>query len=242
MMHSYKWNKQQILMDFNIRDMASFEENVKIFNKNEKKEVNDFIVEQKYRYCNCSELYFVLILVPIEHRYKLKNIVIKGEIATNQIYDLLMKDYLYSEIWVCTNLLKIEESFSGRFCINSLKGANSHILEIIKDDTPRLIEKIECYQKKKDENQVEYYLYSRDYWGMRYNEYSEWSGGMCDEYIQICKAIESKRERIEQFYSYLEEIGIINLSLDFRYRNRKLEFIDWDTENDKRVIAYLIGN
>ena len=64
---------------------------------------------------------------------------------------------------------------------------------------------------------------------------------MGDVNIQICRAIENKRERIDHLYSCLKKIGIVNLSFDFRYQNGKLEFIDWDTENDERVIAYLIG-
>lgn len=194
MRYSFKWNKQQILMDFHIRDVDSFEKNVKVFSKYNKREAIDFIIEQQYRFCDCSEVYFILILVPIEHRYKLKNIVIKNRINLNHIYKLLEEEQSsYSEIWVCTNRLKLGESFSGRFCIDCLKGFDNQILEIISEDTPRFIENIECFHEGKAENQIEYYLYSRNCWGMRYKEFVVQNKGKCmgDVNIQICRAIEN---------------------------------------------------
>ena len=242
MKHSFKWNKQQILMDFHIREKTSFEKNVKVFEKTFKKELIDFILEQKQRYCDCKELYFILILVPIEHRYKLKNIIINDEINANKIYELLNMDYSYSEIWVCTNLPKLKKSFSGRFRIDMSNGYENQILEIVKGDAPRVIEKIE-YHKKENLNNIEYYIYSRNRWGMRYKELvnQKKSELIDNSNREICMALESKREVIEHFYTHLRKIGISNLSLEFRFQNGKLEFIDWDTENDKKVICYLLG-
>jgi hypothetical protein len=243
MKHSFKWNKQQILMDFHIRDKTSFEKNVKVFKKSQKKELIDFIIEQKHRYCGCKELYFILILVPVEHRYKLKNIKIKDEITVNHFYEMLNMERSYSEIWVCTNWSKLEESISGRFCIDMSKGYENQIIEIVKGDAPRVIEKIEYYKKDKSENQIEYYIYSRNRWGMRYKELVNQNKSelIDDGNREICRAVESKREVIDQFYTFLEKIGILSLSLEFRFQNGKLEFIDWDTENDKKVIRYLLG-
>lgn len=242
MKHSFKWNKQQILMDFHMRDITSFEENVKVFKKSQKKDAIDFVVEQKNRYYGCKDLYFILILVPIEHRYKLKNIIIEDEINENYTYEMLQMDSYYSEIWVCTNWKKSEGSISGRFCIDMSKGYENQILEIVKGEAPRVIEKIEYCNSEKSENKIAYYIYARHYWGMRYKELvNQNKGGLIDsENSEICRELEKRREVIEQFETWFAKIGILSLSLEFRFQNRKLEFIDWDTENDKKVIGNLL--
>ncbi len=237
---SFKWFKQQILIDFHLRDAESFKQNISIFDKNQINEVMVFIVNQKRQEAETKKLYFIIILVPLKQEFHLRNIVIKEETDVNHICERLSRQNSYSEIWVCTNWVDARENFSGRFCIEQLNGVENHILEIVENDIPRSVEKIECYFEKKYEKETNDYNYVRNRWSTRFKQREDQyeKNVMNKATIQICQEIERKREQIDFLFNCLANIGIKNLSLDFRFQNGKLEFIDWDTENDKGVIAH----
>ena len=195
---SFKRFKQQVLIDFHLRDIESFRQNISIFDKNQINEVMAFIVNQKRQEKETKKLYFIIILVPLKHEFYLRNIVIKEETDVN------------------------------------------HILEIVENDIPRSVEKIESHFEKKYEKEMNDYNYVRNRWSTRFKQSGDQYGsnGMNKVTIQICQEIERKREQIDFLFNCLTNIGIKNFSLDFRFQNGKLEFIDWDTENDKDVIAH----
>lgn len=237
---SFKRFKQQVLIDFHLRDIESFRQNISIFDKNQINEVMAFIVNQKRQEKETKRLYFIIILVPLKHEFYLRNIVIKEETDVNHICERLSREESYSEIWVCTNRADARENYSGRFCIEQLNGVENHILEIVENDIPRSVEKIESHFEKKYEKEMNDYNYVRNRWSTRFKQSGDQYGsnGMNKVTIQICQEIERKREQIDFLFNCLTNIGIKNFSLDFRFQNGKLEFIDWDTENDKDVIAH----
>ena len=60
------------------------------------------------------------------------------------------------------------------------------------------------------------------------------------KYIQTVKEIENKREQIEYMSQYLRNLGINQFSLEYLLQRDKFLFIDWDSQDDLKVINSLI--
>lgn len=173
----------------------------------------------------------IVILVPLEHRYKLKNLLLNDVQNLEYLDQFLEKNY-DDEVWVCLNCKEVNCAISGRYNIYNLGLDEIHILEIIEDIYPRQLEKIELKQLKK------YYgLFERSCWGMGYKRTS---GINIDELLiiqEIKKYIERHRESIEKFCDYIVSKNVYNVSFEFRYVDGKFSFIDWDSDNDGKIIC-----
>lgn len=229
MINSFKWKKQQILRNFSLRDIVEFGKNVTVFMNSQKSNIIEFVSQ---KLSNNDKLYLVIILVPLIQRYKLKNIVLRKMEDILDLAKILKENEPIGEIWVCTNNMNYKSCLSGRFSIDTLNGMEKQLVEIVIDDAPRLVEKVQLFGNS------DCLIYMRNHWGIRYRKVlKQKCRGDVIEYSKVLLSqIERRRENIEEFYMYLQELGIISMSLDFRFIDGMLEFIDWDTENDNRVI------
>lgn len=120
------------------------------------------------------------------------------------------------------------------FGLNSIK--YSHSIEQVWNCSHREIERF-----NKD-SKVIYLRASREGWARRYHIDDLRVTSMLDKdkvikgFIQTVRGIESKKEKIEEFETYLKEIGIHELCLEYMLSQKGFSFIDWDTSNDKKVI------
>lgn len=231
MEHSFKWKKQKLLWDFGIRSYEEFNQNVHIFRTNKVNKVIKFITNQEYVFRK-AEFSMIVIIVPIEHRYKLNNIIIREYRDLEVLKNKFKEDLSNGEVWVCINNDTKDDCYSGRYCIDTLYGEERHIIEIIKGNYPRLIEKIKV-------GDDDYFMLERKHWGTSFKKvYYGKADGVNKQIRCILQSIERKRENIENFQEFLQDHDINSISLEFKMRGGKLTFIDWDSDNDKGVISY----
>lgn len=62
------------------------------------------------------------------------------------------------------------------------------------------------------------------------------------QFIEIVKLIESNKEKIEDFMTYLKTLNINELCLEYMFSDNNFRFIDWDTSDDKKVIDSVFPN
>jgi hypothetical protein len=55
-------------------------------------------------------------------------------------------------------------------------------------------------------------------------------------FSRLCSELESEKEKIECLGEYFYNLGISNFSLDFLFNGVSNQIIDWDTDNDLRVL------
>ena len=121
---------------------------------------------------------------------------------------------------------------------------NSHTLEQVWSTSHREIEKYN------DESQVVFLRANRIGWNRRYRIsklYIPPSANLDTNYIlsqfnETAREIELQREKIEEFSRYLKSLDIKSFSLEYMLREGKFSFIDWDSENDIKIVNSLLEN
>lgn len=143
--------------------------------------------------------------------------------------------------------IKNKEAFSiGRISISTLNQISNieqgQIVEQVWNTNHRTLEK---YVERED---VSYLRASRTDWGRRYSidkikastaeDISK--NRMISEFIESVKEIELRKEKIESMSQYLKKLGINEYSLEYLIEENRFSFIDWDSQDDLKVIEALI--
>jgi len=149
-----------------------------------------------------------------------------------------------AEIWFLKKQKGINREFASGRALFTNSFPDNQIVEMINGDSVRYLEK------------SDYTLYIRTErvnwgWNFQVNDIKYDTGEITDNSIisgykkafsQICTDIECMRERIEMFRDYLCKFGISDLSLDFLFNGTSTQIIDWDTNNDKKILNSLNSN
>lgn len=233
MKHSFKWKKQSVLWSFGIRDYVEFCDNVVVFGAYEEDVIINF-VQSSLILCNST---IVVILVPMDFKSGLINILIKQERDLRTLIIALKAICRSDEVWVCLDRNGNGNYYSGRYCIDLSMGEERHIVEIVEGSYPRKIEKLRDHGED-----IKYCILERWHWGMSYHQIDakRFEIGI-ERQAEILKKIEEKRSQIECLIDVLGEMEIKNVSFDFKVAGDKLTFIDWDTEKDSFAIKRLTG-
>jgi hypothetical protein len=177
----------------------------------------------------------ILKFVPIELKPKLKNYLLYNEDDLNMFINNFECEYDFAEIWYCKNEIN-KTNIYGRFCMgDGIKVDYKHTLEIIYGNTARIIEQVSNHSK------VPYIQANRIGWGFSYktNQFSNSNIGtnnLNKIFDFIIKSIEQRRENIEFFFDSLINLKVNSICLEFVVQSGNIFFIDWDTENDQRVL------
>lgn len=210
---SGKWKKKQLLLAYGLATEEEIVKQTKRFTK----------IEEVLDYIRIDGSIYIIKLVPIELKPKLKNFIVSDD-KSKRLFTTDIQNYRdYNEIWCCRNECNGEMPIYGRFAIGDI----SQSIEIIRGNTARLLERIPDIEP--------YVLGKRISWGWHYNVVRK---GNLPFHDVACR-IEERRNQIDNFYEQLKMIGIRSLSLEFQVHKSSLVFIDWDTSDDKRVINRL---
>jgi len=237
-----KWKKHLMLVEFGLRTMENLQSEIHRFNYNEK----EILIEELKERIKCDKnegikRFYIVSLIPMQEYYKLPNIIIKEQ---EDIYKLeqLSDVGQFSEIWFCQkNLDSKNNNFVGRIVIKDTFDSDEQVLEQVWNCSHREIEK---WNK---DSEVDYIRASRDGWARRYRmeciniTKSDMLDRMKEQFVNVVTDIENNREKIEIFMNHLKSIGINELCLEYMNTNHGIQFIDWDTSNDKKVIESIFN-
>lgn len=212
---SGKWKKKQLLYAFGLVTKMDIIDQTKRFT-----EVNEVL-----DYIRIDGSTYIIKLVPIELRPKLKNFIVNDDKSKILFATDILNYHDYSEIWCCKNECGSEIPIYGRFMTDNL----SQTIEIIRGNTARLIENIPGIDS--------YVVGTRVSWGRHYNTVNK--GNL--PFHDVACWIEGKRDQIDSFYEQLKIIDVEILCLEFKVYKSGLVFTDWDTPDDKAVINRLWG-
>lgn len=190
---------------------------------------------------------YTISLVNNEQLHKLPNVNIVNLNELEEFYKRYFSNKQFQEIWYCKKQTKMKQAFSiGRISINTSQQMNDimqgQIIEQVWNTNHRSIEK---YTQN---NKIAYLRASRICWGTRYSidkiqepqstEINKQQ--MIAEFIENVKEIEKSKENIEEMAKYLNKLNINQFSLEYLKEGNKFMFIDWDSQNDLKVINKLI--
>lgn len=228
MCYSIKYQKQNILFLFGIREKREFDESVIVVNypKNVSDIVNIQILLQNMM---DKEKKAVLIKVPKYHKYKLPNLVVENEHDIKIVFKFLSQASMYAELWICIKE-EISNGVSGRIAFDWKSGYENQFVELIAGTYPRKLEAVNC-----GEDSI--CIWERHHWNTRYKLLQDAS--ICDITTKyyLLGEIERRRQYLDSFCQFARHVGILSISFDYVINAGKMTIIDWDSEDDIAVIS-----
>lgn len=235
-----KWKKHLMLVDWKIRDREHLLNSINRYPINEYlsclKDISKDITEHGGQYS------FVIKLVSSNHLWKLPNIIVSS-IKDLEDAEELIKCYKLSEfveIWYCKNLTQNNDTVFGRMLLNNnvlFPSRCSIRFEIVWSTSARTIEQyplINC----------SFIAFERDNWNAPpivsgLNSCNMKVSEMISISKKIIAAVSAYTPQIIEFGSYVFSCGCNQLCLEYSYCNDQLNFIDWDTDDDNKVLVTL---
>ena len=235
-MATQKWRKKELLMEYGLSTPEEIQAQTKIYRKSETSVLFSDLLRmfdsQRQRYV------YIIKLVPVELRPKLKNYLLQDKKELFLLKKMLASDYSYEEIWCCKNPLDETNIYGRYFLGDGIHTDYKHTIEIVLGNTARLIEKVTM------NNSIPYIQAERTGWGRSYivknNCQHQYSPEMKVQLLSSACFIEKKREKIEFFAESLFKVGIYSLCLEFVIQNHQMILIDWDTEDDRKALNRLL--
>lgn len=196
-----------------------------------------------------SDLYSRLVLVPMNHQYKLPNYIVAKREDLAGANDFMEQAESFGEIWHLVgkatekDLMGMSEEtchcgFAGRISYSKINFGYVEIIEMVSGDDPRQLEK---YSVKN--NEVDYlrvikmwegstYKIDSIHTGVNYKDAREWI--QC--FRQLEEELAKYRDRLYRLRRMINRYGIYSLSLDFVMKEHGLSFLDWDTSDDCEIL------
>jgi hypothetical protein len=145
------------------------------------------------------------------------------------------------EIWWCrTDVTKRSASVAGRLLCQVGGVRVEQVIEHVSRASPRLIETVRI-----DRPEVFYLRARRPAWGFRWREDEIASPHGTDQEMEVtqfrstARKIEALRGRLERLAAEIESTGLTSYSFEYKQVGSKLTIIDWDTADDRVVLARL---
>ena len=185
---------------------------------------------------------YVVKLVSFELSGRLPNFRIEQleDIKGLPEFFLRNEDTNYVEVWYCRT--RVDEdvfSVAGRFVFADEGNARTQSVEQVWRCSPRLLE---YYTPNFD---YPYVRASRYSWNWRYSvEHVRMPkklgidrSDLMREFYESMRMFEREREQISTFLSFLDSFGFRAYSIEYKIVGSRLNVIDWDTPDDRKVIA-----
>jgi hypothetical protein len=186
--------------------------------------------------------FYVVKLVPADLPGQLPNFNVERSSQLKQLVAFLAaySGGNYLEAWYCRTRIDAEVfSVAGRIVFSAADTGRTQLVEQLWRGSPR---KLESYS---DDFAFPYVRASRYSWGWPYSVehvhlprksalsnlqlQSEFGYSMC--------CIEQEREKLATFCAFLDSFSFRAYSLEYKIVASQLKIIDWDTPNDRRVLA-----
>lgn len=234
---NYKWKKKLILEKYQLSKYEDLIEQTVRLRIEEEQLLEEMI--EKELILN-EEKYCRIVLVPMEHRYKLPNYIVGGKRELEQLHEFLEGKGNYCEMWYHTHQRQFRQPiYSGRISYTLTEIDILEIVELVSGDNPR---KIESYCQG-DINTF-YLRISREEksGGYRIDSAQERTGnggmspGECQKRLE--HELNKYREKLLRFVNMVKRYQIYSCSIDFNLSDAGITFIDWDTSDDECILEY----
>ena len=233
-----KWKKHLVLVEWKIRDKAHLLSSINRYPIQNYSECLDDICNELDN--SGDEYTFIVKLVYRYNFWKLPNIVISSKrdlLQAKRTINTYDTTFL-SEIWYCKNKTKNNNTVFGRMLIsnNQLFPERCPIrYELVWSTSARNIErypKISC----------PFIAVERSNWNakpvfLEINNFNMSSRDMFFISEKIIRTISLYTSKIKEFGCFVFSRGCNHLCLEFSYCNGELNFIDWDTDNDNKILS-----
>lgn len=240
---SPKWIKQKMLTMWRLRESEELASSIHRYNIREYRECLKQI-EVGLRVSEVHRIY-VIKLIPYNSVYKLPNFLIENPEELKACRDKLRSINIESfmEIWYCENTLQ-EEKVYGRmlFSLDELfPRIMTRNIEVVWGISARMIEQypdLTCTFAAVETNG----------WNQHFRIIKILQADKSKTEIQrviavLLKLLGNYQDRIIKFGTFIKECGCSSLCIEFSLeKGERFTIIDWDSDNDMKVICKIIQN
>lgn len=231
-----KWEKAWALVTFGIRQLSDLESGVRRFERAHWSELFNEIATALHQTPDGPVFYIVKLIHPTRLT-GLPNLRVRFIADLSNLRSYLDHAPLeFIEAWFCkTDVSGKCWSTAGRVAFS--RQWSGQIVEQVWNESPRAIDRLG------PEAMFPYVRATRPNWGWSYRIETVHTRGQTDdrlrsEFVNTMRRWEEKRDLIEGFGYFLEQVGITEYS--FEYKDDGIfHVIDWDTSDDVRAIRAL---
>ena len=233
-----KWKKKEILNLYGLSSLPEIEQETTRYKKQEINLLYRDITNSLEK--NIQGDFFILKLVPLELRPKLKNFLIYQQKDLDKFFNTRDDYYDFEEIWICRSSQKAASNVYGRLFFNLFGMEIFQSIELSLGGTARRLDQVSL------SGGIAYISGRRPSWGWHYdinhliynNKFENTM--LLNWYRTVAVEIERLRDAFPIFFEDLISLDIASISFDFVAYSSKIVIIDWDTANDNLVIRRLL--
>ena len=233
-----KWKKHLVLVEWGLRSIDNLLESIHRYPISDYQLCFEQINKELTSSRNCFELTFIIKLVYRYRYYKLPNIIISSKNDLVQAFQR-MNEYdisAFSEIWYCKNKIN-ENAVFGRMLLSNNPLFPIFVpirYELVWGSSARIIEKF-------PDTNCPFVAIEKEKWNSPLNvtEISCIDSNKEKLLImseKIINKISLYSSEINDFATFVFSRGCSQLCIEFSFFDNKLNFIDWDSDNDKKVL------
>jgi hypothetical protein len=242
-----KWRKYLALVDFGFQSADELAAEIRRYPKSKvHRLVSDIGSDIRHDSRRARRSLFVVKLVPTDLQGQLPNFRVERSSQLKQLVAFLAahSEVNYIEAWYCRTRIDSEIfSVAGRIVFSSANTGGTQLIEQLWRGSPRLLE---TYS---GDFAFPYVRASRYSWGWPYSiehvhrppksaqKLALSNLQLQSEFAYSMRCIEQEREKIAAFCAFLDSFSFKAYSLEYKIVASQLRIIDWDTPNDKRVLA-----
>lgn len=239
--NSLKWRKYLKLVEFGFTTLDELRADIARYPAEEADHLVRDIASRRRKESEQRHLY-VVKLVTANLQGQLQNYRIQTNSDFRGLAQFLKanKGGQHDEVWFCRTRVDDQVfSVAGRVVFARESGPQAQVIEQLWRCSPRLLE---TFSRK---SACAYCRGSRCAWGWPYKIEQTHvppgsdlkTGRLVEEFRYSLRMLEGEREKIQVFNEFLDSFCFPAYSLEYKIVGAKLSVIDWDTPNDKRVLA-----
>jgi hypothetical protein len=238
-----KWRKYLALVDFGFVSADELAAEIRRYRISKvRRLVSDLRSDLQDDSRRARRSFYVVKLVPADLPGQLPNFNVERVSQLKQLAAFLAahSGENYLEAWYCRTRIDPEVfSVSGRIVFCAANTGGTQIVEQLWRASPRLLE---TYS---NDFAFPYVRASRYSWGWPYSiEHVHLPQKSALSHLQLqsefgysMRYIEQEREKLAAFCTFLDSFSFKAYSLEYKIVASQLRIIDWDTPNDRRVLA-----
>ena len=238
-----KWRKYLALVDFGFISADELAADIRRYPRSKvHRLVDDIRSDIRHDSRRARRSLYVVKLVPADLPGQLPNFNAERTSQLPQLVAFLAahRGGNHIEAWYCRTRIDSEVfSVAGRIVISATDSGRTQLVEQLWRGSPRLLE---TYS---DNFALPYVRASRYSWGWPYSiehlhlpRKSALSNlQLQSEFGYSMRCIEQESEKIATFCAFLDSFSFKAYSLEYKIVASQLRIIDWDTPNDRRVLA-----
>jgi hypothetical protein len=238
-----KWRKYLALVDFGFVSADELTADIRRYPISEvRRLVSDLRSDLRDDLRRARRSFYVVKLVPVDLPGQLPNFNVERVSQLKQLAAFVTahSGETYLEAWYCRTRIDSEVfSVAGRIVFTAANTGGTQIVEQLWRGSPR---KLETYSK---DFAFPYVRASRYSWGWPYaiehvhlpRKSALSNPQLQSEFGYSMRCIEQEREKIAAFCEFLDSFSFKAYSLEYKIVASQLKIIDWDTPNDRQVLA-----